>query len=1070
VNRAIAWFAENHVASNLVMLVIIAVGLATLPLMKQEVFPQIELDLVSVSVAYPGASPEEVERSVTVRIEEELKGLQGIKRLRSSSGEGIASVAAELFAGEDARRRVEDIRSAVDRIDTFPDEVEEPQVKQVEVTHRVLTVAISGNADEWTLKHLGQQARDEIAALPGVSDVALSSTRPFEISIEVSEAALRQYGLTFDDVVLAVRQSSMDLPGGSVKTDAGEILLRAVGQVYRGRDFEQIPLLSRRDGTRLVVGDVATVVDGFAEGDARVRFDGQPAVGVQVYRVGEQRTLEASRQVHAWLEDARERMPAGISLTVWNDESDVLRSRIDTMLRNARGGFLLVVLILALFLRLRLALWVSLGIPISFLGAIALMPALGMSINFISLLAFITVLGIVVDDAIVVGESTHVEQTRSGRKLEGAIRGAQRVVVPVMFGVLTTVVAFAPLLFLPGPMGRVTRVLPIVVISCLLFSLFESMFVLPAHLSHGRKPLDAPPGNRVSATWRQIQERIARGLHALIHDVYRPTLDRALEWRGLTLAIAVSLLVITGGLVGGGYIKFSFHADMEGDTIVADLTMAQGAPAAATLAAADRMERAAVLLREEIDAESPDGAPSIFTHVVTRVGSQPHRNRRGPFGPSRVSIDESLAELEIAVVGPEERDLGMNEITRRWREKVGDIAGAEELVFSSELMDQGAALELELRGPSLDSLRAAAENVKQLFGNYPGVFDIRDSFRRGKQELELSIVPSAEALGLTLADLGRQVRQGFYGAEAQSIQRGRDEVKVMVRYPASERRSLHDVMRMRIRGPDGSEVPFESVAQARLRTGFATIERVDRQRVVTVTADVDRAVTNANEIVRDLQRGALEAALSEHPGVGWSFEGEQAEQREFLRAQAIGFGAALFIIYALLAIPLSSYLQPFVIMSAIPFGIVGAVWGHVILGFTLTMYSVIGLIALSGVVVNASLVLVDYVNRELAEGRTTREAIRNAATARFRPILLTSLTTFFGLTPLMLETSIQARFMIPMAISLAFGVLFSSFITLLLVPVSYLVLDDLAGLGRRWLGLETPRAYAPGRHEGLGAE
>jgi multidrug efflux pump subunit AcrB len=1070
VKRAIAWFAENHVAANLVMLVIIAVGLATLPMMKQEVFPEIELDLVSVSIVYPGASPEEVERSVTVRIEEELKGLQGIKHLRSSSGEGLASVTAELFAGEDARRRVEDIRSAVDRIDTFPDETEEPQVKQLEVRHRVLTVAISGQADEWTLKRLGQQARDEIASLPGVSDVSLSSTRPYEISIEVSEAALRQYGLTFDDVVGAVRQSSMDMPGGSVKTDAGEILLRAVGQVYRGRDFEQIPLVSRSDGTRLVVGDVATVVDGFEEGDARVRFDGEPAVSVQVYRVGEQRTLAASQQVQDWLTKARERMPAGITLTVWNDESDILRSRINTMLRNARGGFVLVVLILALFLRLRLALWVSLGIPISFLGAIALMPALGMSINFISLLAFIIVLGVVVDDAIVVGESTHVEQQRSGRKLPGAIAGAQRVLVPVVFGVFTSVVAFAPLLFLPGPMGRVTRVVPIVVICCLLFSLFESMFILPAHLGHGRKALDAPPGNAVSALWRRLQDRIATGLASLIHDLYRPTLDRALEWRGLTLAIGVSLLVVTGGLVAGGYIQFAFYSDIEGDTVVADLTMAQGTPAAATIAAADRMERAAVELRDEIDATRSATAPSIFSHVVARIGSQPRKNQRGPFGASRSSINENLAELEIAVAAPEDREIGMAELANRWREKVGEIPGAEELTYSSELMSQGAALELELRGPSLDSLQAAAGSVKLLFASYPGVFDIRDSFRRGKQELELSITPSAEALGLTLADLGRQVRQGFYGAEAQSIQRGRDEVKVMVRYPAAERHSLHDVMRMRIRGPDGSEVPFASVAEARLRTGFATIERVDRQRVVTVTADVDRNVSNANEIVRDLLGGSLQSALADHPGISWSFEGEQAEQREFLRAQAIGFAAALFVIYALLAIPLSSYLQPFVIMSAIPFGIVGAVWGHVILGFTLTMYSVLGLIALSGVVVNASLVLVDYVNRELAEGAPIREAIKNAATARFRPILLTSLTTFFGLTPLMLETSIQARFMIPMAISLAFGVLFSSFITLLLVPVAYLVLDDLAGAGRRILRLGPPDVYAPERREQLGVK
>jgi multidrug efflux pump subunit AcrB len=658
-------------------------------------------------------------------------------------------------------------------------------------------------------------------------------------------------------------------------------------------------------------------------------------------------------------------------------------------------------------------------------------------------MAFIVVLGIVVDDAIVVGENTYTEQERTGEKLRGAIRGAQQIVVPVTFGVLTTIAAFAPLLFIPGPMGRMTRVVPIIVISCLLFSLLESMFILPAHLGHGKKPLNEGPTTRVSMAWKRFQGRVAGALSTLINDYYAPLLERAIEWRYLTVAIALSLLVITGGLSLGGHLKFTFIEEVEADFIIASLTMNQGTPASVTEAAIERMEAALEELRAEVDAERP--GPSVFPHVMTSVGLHSLSGTRSPVRGGGTSAG-NLGQMQVEVAANRGRNLAVPELARRWREKVGDIPGAEELLFESSLFSAGSPLEVRLVGNDLDALRDAANHVKERLASYAGVYDVNDSFRGGKLELEYQILPSAEALGITLADLARQLRQAFYGAEAQSIQRGRDEVKVMVRYPADERRSLTDVEQMRIRRPDGTEVPFHRVARSELTTGFSAIRHVDRQRVVSVTADIDDDVANANEIVADLKKTTLGETLKAFPGISASFEGEQSEQRDFTRAMRLGLTAALFVIYVLLAVPLGSYVQPLIIMSAIPFGFVGAAWGHLLLGHNLTMYSVIGLVALSGVVVNASLVFVDYVNHLIADGADLKEAVCEAGRARFRAILLTSLTTFAGLTPMMLETSMQAQFMIPMAISLAFGVLFASFITLFLVPSVYLVLEDIMGL------------------------
>ncbi len=1048
----IGWFARNHVAANIMMVIIIVAGVLSLPLIRQEVFPGLALPLVSISVDYPGASPEEVEEAICSRIEEALNGMQGVSRINSTAGEGRGTVAVELDADEDVTQRMEDVRSRVDRITTFPMESEAPVIQQAELRFPVLDVAVAGHVDERTLKRLGERTRDEIAALPGVSQVDLIAARRDEISIEVSERALQRHGLTFDDVVVAVQRSSLDLPGGTVKTRGGEIRVRTLGQAYDGLDFEQIVVVSRSDGTRLTLGDVGRVVDGFEESDQISRFDGRPAVIIQIFRVGDQSALEISSSVRAFIADAQRGLPVGVSMTIAQDDARFLRDRLDSLLNNAWSGFLLVFFVLALFLRLRLAAWVTLGIPTAFLGTLALLPMMDVSINLISLMGFIVVLGIVVDDAIVIGENTCTEQARTRNPLEAAISGAGDVAMPVTFGVLTTVAAFAPLLFIDGPMGRVVRVIPLVVIACLLISLFEALFILPAHLAHGGGHADDVPIRAISRSWRRFQDRIATGLDRFVQIRYRAVLEWALEWRYLTAALALTTLIVTAGMLGGGWLRFVFQPEVEGDVMVAYLSMPAGTPSDLTATAIVQIENAAESLRREIDGEmSDDTGASVFSHVLTSVGTQPYllKQASGPAAFERAFQKAGhIGEVQIEVVSSQQRDITAAEMTRRWRALTGEIPGAEELTFSSSIMSAGAPMSIDLSGFDLDTLRAAAAAIREELTLHAGVMDISDSFRGGKQELELEILPEAEALGLTLADLGRQVRQAFYGHEAQRVQRGREDVPVMVRYPETDRRSLGDLEQMRIRTAEGIAVPFSAVARARMVEGLSTIRRVDRKRTVTVTANVDPAVGDANGINAALEGDFLARLATMFPDVEISLSGEQREQTHFLDSLKRGWVVALLAIYALLAIPLRSYGQPLIIMSAIPFGLVGAVWGHVLLGHDFSMFSVIGVVALSGVVVNDSLVLVDYTNQRRAAGDSLDVAIRDAGTSRFRAIMLTTLTTFAGLSPMMVATSVQSQMLVPMAISLAFGVVVATAITLLLVPVIYLILDDIGRLLR----------------------
>ena len=853
--------------------------------------------------------------------------------------------------------------------------------------------------------------------------------------------------MTFDGVAEAVRRSSINLPGGSVRTDSGEILLRVEGQAERGPELENLVLRADTDGTRITLGEVATVLDGFAETGASARFDGRPAVLVQIYRVGNQHVTEVAERVKAYVTERRHTLAEGLELTIWQDDTRLLSGRLATLIDNGRLGLLLVLLVLALFLRLRLAAWVAVGVPLSFMGALWLMPAFDLSLNIASLFGFLVVLGIVVDDAIVVGENIyrHHELGKSGAA--AAIDGAREVAMPVVFSILTSIAAFAPLTVVPGNLGKAMRVIPLIVISCLVFSLIESLLVLPSHLAYL-----GPSGPRrrqgLLGAWYRLQDRIASGMDVLVRRFYLPLLERSLSWRYTVVAIAVTGLLITLGFLVGGHLKFAPFPRVEDDNLAVFLTMPQGTPDEVTRRALAGIEASALELQREL-AEAGD--VRALRHVVTSIGDQPFRAKQS-ISTSGVAVSfagSHLGEVRIELAPAEERSVSGGELLRRWRELTPPVPDAAEMIFNSSLFSAGAAIDVQLSGDDLEVLRKAAGDLKAVLRTYPGTFNVADSFRVGKREMKLSITPEAESLGLTLSDLAHQVRQAFYGEEVQRIQRGRDEVRVMVRYTEGERRSLASIEEMRIRGRGGEEVPFAVAGELETSRGFAAIHRADRRRTVNVTASVDPSEANSNEILADLESTRLPRLLADHPGLSHSLEGARKQQDETLGGLAQSFLLSLFLIYALLAVPFRSYLQPFIVGSAVPFGIIGACWGHVVMGQTLSIFSLFGIVAVTGVVVNDSLVLVDFINRGYRGGLPLDQAIQQAGERRFRPILLTSLTTFAGLTPLLLERSLQAQFLIPMATSIAFGILFTTVIILFLVPATYLILEDIKARGRK---------------------
>ena len=777
----LAWFAANHVAANILMIFILVSGVLSLFNVVIEVFPELETDMVTVRVPYRGASPAEAEEGVCIRVEEAIASVEGIKRIRSMASENLGTVTIELEEDADNREVLDDIKAAVDRIETFPVETEKPVVSEVDTRRRVITVVLHGDASEKTLKALAERVRDELTALEGISQVEIAGVRNYEISIEVSEEALRRYGLSFEHVANAVSMSSLDLPGGAVKTRGGEILLRTKGQRYRGAEFEDIVVVTRSDGTSVTLSDVATVIDGFEDTDTATRFDGKRAALIQVFRVGSEGALEVAETAKDYLDDLRPSLPSGVSADTWDDDSIILKQRIGLLLRNARLGLLLVFICLALFLNTRLAFWTTMGIPISFLGGFWLVPEFGVSINMISLFAFIVVLGIVVDDAIVVGENIFNYLEEGMKPLDAAIRGVREMAMPVTFAIITTVAAFAPLLFVSGNMGKVMRQIPIVVIMVLLMSLVEALLILPAHLS-GAGTLFYKIMGPILGPIERVQARIQSGLQWFIRGPYRKSLDFALEWRYLTVAVAMVFLFLSVSLVAGGFLKFSFMPKVDSDNMTALLTMPQGTPAEQTTAILERIEAAAVRLAADHDEGNPDGAPSVIRHISSTVGQHPTGGGHGPMATRQTGGDSShLGEVNVELLGAEDRDVGSAELLKRWREIVGEVPGAVSLTFQANLFSAGDPVSVQLAHRDFNFLLQAVDRLKVIITEYPGTKDVADSFLPGKKELKLTLTPEGRAAGLTLSDLARQVRSGFYGREVQRIQRGRDDIRVMVR-------------------------------------------------------------------------------------------------------------------------------------------------------------------------------------------------------------------------------------------------------------------------------------------------
>ena len=1052
----IAWFARNGVAANLLMFAILISGIGTLFLgsIPVEVFPEFERNEISVRVPYRGATPEEVEESILTRIEEAITDVEGIEKIMGFATESGANVQIEILDSYDRRNVLEDIKNRIDAISTFPVEAEKPRISLAQGWRSVISVVLYGDLSERDLKELGKRVRDDIAGLPEVSAADLQGVRPYEISIEIDEATLQRYQLSFNQVAAALRASSIDVPAGTLKTDSGQVVLRTKGRAYTGKEFEDIVVLTAEDGTRVKLGDIAKVDDGFDESPFLSRFNGKRCVLIMVSREGNQNAIKISEKVKAYMNESVDRLPVGVGLDYWSDSSKIVKGRLDTLVDSASKSLILVFLVLTLFLRPSLAVWVVIGIPVCFLGSIALMPMLGVTVNIMSLFGFILVLGVVVDDAIVTGENIYTKQKQGLSPYDASVIGTKEVARPVIFGILTTMLAFVPLMFGKGFHGKAQAHIALIVIPVLFFSLIESKLILPSHLTHSLRGFAKRLGSffmptaivdllsRAYGYVSRFQRSIASGLEWFVRKVYQPFLKLALDYRYVTIAIFISSFAIIIGMMKSGHVKYRGFPRVASERATASLSMQEGTPYQVTKDHIDRIQSIAMEMQTEFT--DVDGSP-IIRDILSAVGGQGVSSiRRGTS-----TGEEHLGEVSFYVVAPENRvsDISTTDLANEWRKRIGPILGAKELNFRAEIGRGGDPIDIELHGPDIATLSDVSSKIKEHLNGYADLFDISDSVDDTNDELRLKIRPEAENFGLTEAALARQVRQAFYGEEIQRFQRGRDDIRVMLRYPERERQTLASLEGMRVRTPEGEEVPFTAVAEAVNAKSFPRIQRIDRNRAINVRADADKDKADIPSII-DSVTVFLDDLLLEYPGVTYTFEGEAREQRENSQTTIVGAILLIFGIYTMLAIPFRSYVQPLIVMSVIPFGLIGAVLGHMIHGMSLSMLSFFGMLALAGVVVNDSLVLVDYINRRCGEGMNTFKAAYQGGGARFRAIILTSFTTFAGLYPLITLKSTQAQFLIPMAVSLGYGVLFATFITLVLVPINYLILDDVKRLFR----------------------
>lgn len=1021
----IEWFARNSVAANLLMIGIVVSGLFSLWGIPLHTFPESEPDTITVRVSLRGATPEDMELGVAVRVEEAVADLLGIEQITSSSSEGNATVTIETDSGTDPRDLLNDVKNRVDSINTFPAEAEKPVVALSQRIISVIQVLVSGPFDEYEIRKFSEKVRDDLMRVEGITSAELAYDRSYEIGIEISQDQLREYDLSLAQIARAISGSSLDVSAGNVRTEGGDVLIRSQGQAYSKADFDDIVVKTNPDGSIIRVRDIAEVSDGFEEDGIGTAFNGKFAGMIQVYRTGDQGAIDVADAVKGYIEEQTPLLPVGMELAYWDDDSEVLKQRLGTLMWNMVTGGILVIMLLALFLRPAVSIWVFVGIPISFIGSFIFLGITNTPINMMSLFGYILVLGIVVDDAIVTGESIYANMSTSKSGLEAAINGTKRVAIPVTFGVVTTMAAFVPMLYLEGRFARFMAPIPGVVISVLLFSLIESKFVLPAHLKH----LKVGRSDDELTGFYKWQQKFAKGFENFVLRRYRPVLDVCVRNRYAVLTGFICTFSIIIAMLMTGHSSYQPFPRVPSDNVTFNVNMPVGTPFSVTDRHVQRIALEAEKLREKYVTEDGEYA---LRHILALSGSS---GRGSNTAAGRVQIETDPEFMaEIGYTTPQ--------LTQDWRIAVGEIVGAETVTIRAERFRAGDPIDVELRGASFEDLSAAADEIKAQLGTYDSVYEIADTMSNGKQELRVELTQQGHVLGLTRSEILSQVSQAFQGFQAQRIQRGRDDIRVLVRLPIEERSTVATLDDMLITTSSGQEVPLSHVAEISAAKGPASIRRVDRFRVVNVTADYDKEKVNSVALNEDLV-GFLDDMILKYPGIEYELSGEAEEQSQTFGSMGKALIVLLAVIYCLLALPLKSYTQPLVVMSVIPFSIIGAVLGHTIMGEAVTMLSTLGMLALVGVVVNDSLVLVDYTNQARAAGRSVSDSILDAGTARFRAVMLTSLTTFFGLLPMMFASSVQSAFLVPMAISLGYGIIFGSLITLILVPSLLLMSEDI---------------------------
>ncbi len=1036
----IAWFARNPVAANLIMIFILIGGLLTALTIRKQAFPQFESNWVSIQAVYPGAAPQEVEEGITIKIEENLEGTEGIKRLITYSNRGYAQAWVEIEEKYDLQEALDEIKAQVDSINTFPAGMERPVIQREKFQQEVMILALYGDMSYYQLKELGNDIKDELLALPGVNLVDFYSGLDYEIGIEISPDKLREYGLTFRDVSSAVQNFSTNMSAGQIRSDTGYISMRVEKQAYRGGEFAKLPLITLADGAQINLGDVATINDGFEEGLLYSKYNGKNSLTFEVDASKDQDITDVAKILKGYMAETQSKLPQGVKLSPIVDLTYYLEGRLDMMIDNMVWGGILVMIVLALFLPLRLAFWVMMGLPVSFLGAFLFMPIgfLDITINMVSLFAFIIVLGIVVDDAIVVGESASAEIEKHGHSLDNVIRGVKRVAMPATFGVLTTIAAFLPQAMASGPGAAFSKAIGVVIILCLIFSLIESKLILPAHIAamNPRKPNPKNPLHK-------LRNVVDSGLKHFVQNYYTPFIGHCIHYRYTVIIGFLCILIVSAGMFAGGLVKFVPNPKIPHDFPRITLEMNLASSEQATLETARKIED--VLLKVDKELEEQYGQSMIRDLSVSLRG-------------------RTQANIMAILVEPHLRPIDTFELSTLWREQMPPLPGVKTLNIQDNIFSGGrddGDVSFRLQGKDADELKEVAGKLKAKLQSMEGVGDVNDSLQSATDEVQLDLKPLAYSMGLTLADVASQVSFSYYGLEAQRILREGEEIKVMIRYPESERNSISNIQNARIITPTGAEVPLSEVAEVRLVDGVNRIRRENSNRTVNVWAAVNTDQVEPFAIAQEIRDTYLPSLLKSYPGVKSNVAGRVQEEMDSADEQLRDFAISLMIIFALLAIPLRSYSQPLIIMSVIPFGVVGAMFGHVILGMTMSGLSMFGIIAVAGIVVNDSLVMVDFVNKARAEGMAVKQAVMQAGAKRFRAILLTSITTFIGVMPIIMETSLQAKIVIPMAVSLAFGVLFATVITLILIPCQYVALEDAKRLTRKLLGKSQPISIQP---------